>query len=345
MEIGKNDITGPVGDEEIPLLEHLAELRRRLIVVFVPFCIVTVTVFATLNLSTKNISLLSLFANLLPDAVPTIYVYSPMEWISVMFLFSFLCALSVTIPLLLYEVFAFMRPGLYPSEGRFFLQVVIPSLLLYGVGLLFAYFLVLPFVFSYLISHSGEIAEVAFSAKRIFSIIIYTALGFGLIFQIPLIMTLAVRMKLVTYSWLKDKRLIVYGLIVGIALFVIADPTGISMLMAGMSIALFELGIIILLFGAAKVPQLARSFGQAMGEFKKAKREAELDYKKFEESVTGDEEGIPKAEVKAAVKTKGGDVNIKEVAAYMGIDTAGKSEEELEEEVQAKLESSKSEKE
>jgi sec-independent protein translocase protein TatA len=105
--------------------------------------------------------------------------------------------------------------------------------------------------------------------------------------------------------------------------------------------------IVILLFGAAKVPQLARSFGQAMGEFKKAKREAELNYKKFEESVTGSEEEIPKerAKAKAKAETKGEEVNIKEVAAYMGIDTEGKTEEELKEEVQAKLEASKSEKE
>ena len=83
------------------------------------------------------------------------------------------------------------------------------------------------------------------------------------------------------------------------------------------------------------------------GEFKKAKREAERNYKKFEESVTGSEEEIPKerAKVKAAAETKTEEVNIKEVAAYMGIDAEGKTEEELKEEVQAKLESSsKSEK-
>jgi len=94
--------------------------------------------------------------------------------------------------------------------------------------------------------------------------------------------------------------------------------------------------IIILLFGATKVPQLARSFGQAMGEFKKARKEAEINYKKFEDSVTGEEE-IPK---KAKTETKGEEVNIKEVAAYMGIDTEGKTEEELKKEVQAKLEAS-----
>lgn len=94
---------------------------------------------------------------------------------------------------------------------------------------------------------------------------------------------------------------------------------------------------IIFLFGATKVPQLARSFGQAMGEFKKARREAELNYKKFEESVAGSEEETSK---KVAAKAKSEDVNIKEVAAYMGIDTEGKTEAELKEEVQAKLEAS-----
>ncbi len=97
--------------------------------------------------------------------------------------------------------------------------------------------------------------------------------------------------------------------------------------------------IIVLLFGAAKVPQLARSFGQAMGEFKKAKRESELNLKNLEDSITGDEKGaIPKTT--ASVETKTENVNIKEVAAYMGIDTAGKTEEELKAEVQAKMKSS-----
>jgi sec-independent protein translocase protein TatC len=239
MERIGNEISGPIEDEEIPLMKHLAELRRRLIVVLIPFCIVALVMFPF-----SNFSLRLLFTNLLSEDMP-LYVYSPMEWISVRVIFSFLFALSITIPLLLYEIFAFIRPGLYPSERKFFLQVVIPSLLLYVVGAFFAYFFVLPLVFSYLIAYSGEIAKVALSAKRIFSIILYTAVGFGLIFQIPLIMSLAVKMKLVTYSWLKDKRLIIYGLIIGIAFFVIADPTGISMLMAGVSIAMFELGLLI----------------------------------------------------------------------------------------------------
>ncbi len=95
--------------------------------------------------------------------------------------------------------------------------------------------------------------------------------------------------------------------------------------------------VIVLLFGAAKVPQLARSFGQAMGEFKKAKREAELELKKIEESVV-EEEAVPKTKAKPKAKTA--DLNIREVAAYLGIDTEGKTDEELEAEVKAKVEPS-----
>ena len=95
--------------------------------------------------------------------------------------------------------------------------------------------------------------------------------------------------------------------------------------------------VIVLLFGAAKVPQLAKSFGQAMGEFKKAKRESELSLKQFEDSIVGDEKVIPETTAKADKKDK--DVNIRDMAAYMGIDTEGKTDDELKEEL-AKLKSS-----
>jgi sec-independent protein translocase protein TatC len=232
-------IDGPIGDEDIPVLEHLIELRRRLIVFFIPFVVITLIIFPF-----SDAALHIIYTHLFSEDIP-IAVYSPLEWISLMLLCSFLSAFSITMPLLLYEIFAFLRPGLYPSERQFFLLVVIPSLCLYGLGAFFGYYFVLPQLFSYLIAYSGDIARIAFSAKRVFTTIMYTAVGFGLIFQIPLIMALAVKMKLVSHSWLKEKRVIIYGLIIGIAFFIVADPMGISMLMAGISIAMFEFGLLI----------------------------------------------------------------------------------------------------
>ncbi|MHC1600546.1 MAG: twin-arginine translocase subunit TatC [Candidatus Methanospirareceae archaeon] len=233
-------VDGPIGDEEIPIVEHLVELRKRLVVVLIPFCIATFVAFPSSNIFLRYL----LFHNLFPEEM-AMFVYSPMEWLSVRLLFSFLFAFSVTMPLLLYEIFAFIRPGLYPSERKFFLMVVIPSLFCYVVGAAFAYYFVLPLIFGYLINYSGDIAQVALSAKRVFSIILYTAVSFGLIFQIPFVMILAVKLKIVTHSWLRDKRVIIYGLIIGIAFFVIADPTGVSMVMALVSIVLFEFGLLL----------------------------------------------------------------------------------------------------
>ncbi len=233
-------VDGPIGDDEIPLMEHLMELRRRLIAIIVPFGIATVLIFPFSSMALRYI----LFHNLFPEEM-ALFVYSPMEWMSIRLLFSFLFALSVTIPLIVFETFAFIRPGLYPSERKFFLMVAIPSLCCYGIGTVFAYLFVLPLILDYLITYSGDIAQVALSAKRIFGLILYTGLGFGLIFQIPLMMVLAVKLKIVTHSWLRDKRFIVYGLIIGITFFIIADPTGVSMIMAVVSIALFELGLLL----------------------------------------------------------------------------------------------------
>ena len=235
----KDLMDGPVGDADISMMEHLIELRRRLIVFFVPFAIITLIMFPF-----SDAALHIIYTHLFPEDI-RIAVYSPLEWISLMLLFSFLSAFSFTMPLLLYEIFAFLRPGLYPSERQFFLLVVIPSLCLYGFGAFFAYYFVLPPLFGYFIAYSVDVAKVAFSAKSVFTTTMYTAVGFGLIFQIPLIMALAVKMKLVSHSWLKEKRVIIYGLIIGITLFIVADPMGISMIMAAISIAMFELGLLI----------------------------------------------------------------------------------------------------
>jgi sec-independent protein translocase protein TatC len=242
VRVEATSIDGPIADAELPLMEHLRELRGRLMVILIPFGIVGLAAFFV-----SNRPLHLLFTTLFTEDMQ-LYVYSPTEWLSVRLLFAFLCAFSVTIPLMVYELFAFLRPGLYPSERKFFLMVTIPSLCSYGLGALFAYLFVLPWVFSYLIAYSSDIAQVVLSAKRVFSIVLYAALGFGLIFQIPFMMTLAVKLRIVTHEWLRSKRFLIYGLIIGIAFFIITDPTGISIIMAAVAIALFEVGLLLTRF-------------------------------------------------------------------------------------------------
>ena len=83
-------------------------------------------------------------------------------------------------------------------------------------------------------------------------------------------------------------------------------------------------GIIVLLFGASKLPELARSAGKSAGEFKKAQKEAEISYKEFEKSL---ENTTP--EVKES--------KIQKMAKEQGIETAGKTDDQLLDEISAKM--------
>jgi sec-independent protein translocase protein TatA len=84
-------------------------------------------------------------------------------------------------------------------------------------------------------------------------------------------------------------------------------------------------GVIFLLFGAAKLPELARSMGTSMGEFKKAQKESELSVKEFERSLKDQVNPTPAEESKEEIKT----ADVKQVAANLGIDTTGKSDDEI----------------
>ncbi|MDI6902205.1 MAG: twin-arginine translocase TatA/TatE family subunit [Methanocellales archaeon] len=96
------------------------------------------------------------------------------------------------------------------------------------------------------------------------------------------------------------------------------------MLGLGTNEILLIFAVILLLFGAAKLPELAKSMGKSMGEFKKAQREAELDLKKLERSLEG-----------TTVEEK--ESKIKKMAEELGIETEGKTEDELLDAIQATL--------
>ena len=233
----------PIEDKELPLMEHIMELRGRLMTVLIPLIIITLITFPF-----SNAALTYIFKDLIPENL-SLFIYSPIEWISLRFLFSLVCALAITIPLLLYETFAFIAPGLYPHEKRFILRILMPSFLLYLLGVVFAYYVALPLIFAALIPYGSEVAASAFSAKRVFSLIFYTAIWLGVIFQVPLLIILGVKAKITNYHALRAKRGIVYIAAIAIALFINSDPTGVSqVLIAALLIVLFELGLLITRF-------------------------------------------------------------------------------------------------
>ncbi|MDY7080834.1 MAG: twin-arginine translocase subunit TatC, partial [Halobacteria archaeon] len=144
---------------------------------------------------------------------------------------------------LVYESFQFMKPGLYPHERRYFLAVVPVSVMLVAAGLAFSYLFALPLLFGYFLSYSQAVATTGLGLVETFDLIIMTSLAFGIVFQIPLLMYLAMKMKVASRRWFESKRVYVWGGIITVATIVTRslDPTGdAGFLIAATMILLFE---------------------------------------------------------------------------------------------------------
>ena len=132
-------------DGSMTLTGHLKELRNRLIICAVVF---VVGVIGFLAVSDKLIDLLTAMAR---NANYTFVFLAPQEKLMQYFRVSLIAAVVITVPVALYQIYAFAKPGLKRSESFFFKLVLLLGLMLFCVGILFAYKITLPFMLNFLV--------------------------------------------------------------------------------------------------------------------------------------------------------------------------------------------------
>jgi sec-independent protein translocase protein TatC len=229
--------SAPLDDEEMPLSDHIEEMVRRLGIVLILMAIVSGIVFP---FGERIINFL--WYAILPqtnDAAPRLY--EPLALILARLKVSTLAGFVIALPMFVYQTYRFMRPGLYPRERKYYLAAVPTSLVLATIGVLFAFFLILPAIFTYFLTYTEPVAAIAFSLTDTFGLIVLLMGAFALIFQIPLFIMLAIMMGLTTRVWLVDRRLYFWGAFAGIAFIFSPDPTGMApILVAVTMIGLFE---------------------------------------------------------------------------------------------------------
>jgi sec-independent protein translocase protein TatC len=233
--------SGVPGDFEEPLIAHLVELRNRLAIVIIWL---TLGILVAYPFSTHIMMLiLKEFVN--TNAYLT--AYSPLEWMLARLKLSLVFALAITIPLLFYQLYRFVGKGLYPNEKRFFLKIIPASFLLFILGSSIGYFLILPVMFRYILYYSGDVATAQLSVQNTFSAITTILAGFGIVFQLPLLVVFAVKLGLVKYQTLKNQRTIVYSAIMVFSLFLSPDPTFIAQIVVALLLAfLFEFSLLLI---------------------------------------------------------------------------------------------------
>jgi sec-independent protein translocase protein TatC len=222
------------------LEEHLTELSKRFIVIIAAIALLTL---ATLPFSKVLIQVFQ--RDLLPEGTMLI-VLNPIEYMYMRIKIAIACALIVSIPLIIYEIFKFVKPGLFPSERIFFIRIVPTSLILFLLGSSFAYTVLAPFSIQFLIGYAEGTATPMLVLNRFISFISFMLLSFALIFQFPLIISFLVKAGLVEPEDLKKKRKFVYPLILIGAMVIAPDPTPVTPLIIATSLILmYEISSII----------------------------------------------------------------------------------------------------
>jgi sec-independent protein translocase protein TatC len=232
-------------------LSHLFELRDRLIKAVGALLLV----FLCLVYWAPDI--FHLFSKPLLDALPsggkmivtdvTGSFFVPMK---VTMLVAFLGAL----PVIMYQLWAFIAPGLYKHERQLILPIVTSSYLLFIAGMAFAYFLVFPTVFQFMALYNEPLgADMATDIDKYLSFAMSTFLAFGLTFEVPVVVVVLVKLGMVRISKLKEIRpYVIVGAFVIAA--VVTPPDVLSQLLLAVPLCiLYELGIFVARFYEKKL--------------------------------------------------------------------------------------------
>ena len=227
--------------EQRPLIAHLLELRSRLLRAVVA---VLVVLLAMLPFANKLYGLLAQpLLDKLPKGGQLIATQVASPFFAPMKL-AFFAALMVSMPWLLYQVWAFVAPGLYRREKKLALPLLGSALALFYAGCAFAFFLVLPMVFGFLarVTPTGVAMMTDISAYLDFVLVLF--LAFGLSFELPVALVIMALLGWVTPAQLREGRgYAVVGIFVMAA--VLTPPDVISQLMLAIPMCLlYEAGII-----------------------------------------------------------------------------------------------------
>ncbi|MDE3010696.1 MAG: twin-arginine translocase subunit TatC [Pseudomonadota bacterium] len=229
------------GPEEEGFLTHLIELRSRLIRALAA---VGVILLGMLPFSNKLYTLLALpllrslpaGAHMIATEVTTPF-FVPMK-------VAMMASLMVALPYVLWQVWAFVAPGLYAHEKRMVLPLVVSSTVLFYCGMAFAYFLVFPVVFGFITQVAPEGVAVMTDIDKYLGFVLTMFLAFGVTFEVPVAVVVLVRLGVVTVETLRSiRRYVIVGAFVVGAIFTPPDVVSQSMLALPLWL-LYEVGII-----------------------------------------------------------------------------------------------------
>lgn len=227
-------------DKEQPLVQHLIELRTRMLhtLYFLFAVFICLFPFASEIYSVVSAPLQAVLpkgTNMIATDVISPFL-TPLK-------LTFYVSLFLGVPFILYQIWAFISPGLYKHEKQLALPLLISSVLLFFAGVAFAYFLVLPMLFNFTMGIQLEGVSTMTDITKYLDLVLQMFFAFGFAFEIPVATVLLIHAGIVTVEGLVNKRrYIIVGCFV--VAMVLTPPDVFSQTLLALSmLSLFEAGL------------------------------------------------------------------------------------------------------
>jgi sec-independent protein translocase protein TatC len=240
-----------VDDTKLPLTEHLAELRSRLFKALAAWLVATALLYTFSE---------RLFRFLMEPAVEALGAERPLQAIAPAEIFftylksALLFGFVLALPVVFWQAWRFVAPGLYPSEKNTVAPFVAVSTLLFTCGAAFGYVVVFPLMFQFFISFDSEFVQSAWTMREVFALTTRMLLAFGVAFELPVVVFfLALAGIVEAPTLLRGTPYAVLAIFVVAAILTPTPDWVTQVLLAGPMVILYLLGVgVAYLFGPAR---------------------------------------------------------------------------------------------
>lgn len=223
-------------DKEQNILEHLNELRKRIMITGIAFVVFFIVGFMYVK------EIYQWFVRDFDKSVKLI-VLGPSDIVWIYFTIATVIAITATIPVLALQIWLFIRPALLPKERNITLSYIPALFVLFIAGMCFGYFVVLPTLLNFLVNLGEDLFQTSFTAEKYFQFIMNTTLPFGILFELPVVVMFLTSIGIIKPDLLRKFRKIAYFALLVIST-IITPPDFVSdFLVAIPLLLLYEISI------------------------------------------------------------------------------------------------------
>lgn len=235
----------PIGPKRLPFFEHLSELRSRLIVIVAAVGVASLALY-TWAWEVYDFVMKPVLPLLAERGVPDLVTLGPFEGFTLRFKVAMYASVVVVSPIIIWQIMAFFLPALKPKERRYIIPTFIAMLTLFLGGIVFAYQVVAPTGFEWMIDQLGGSVSLMADANRWFSGVTLLLLAFGVGFQLPVIVFYLLIFNIIPYAKLRQNWRVAYVIIMIVAAVATPDWSPVTMgALFGALVLLYEASMLL----------------------------------------------------------------------------------------------------